>query len=180
MRLLCVQARRRRKREVLQRLVLNVKIEREERGASATAAVVEAVGAALLSPPQPTPGYVEYDANACAASNSIDEAGSSDTVDDSSYQPFDGGYRELPRCEREEAQRRSSKRFALVVQDGEVKYKAVDEGSIELETTSAEQLANFLKAGGIAEGPPVGLIAGGSAIVFLLLVFINFFGSIFG
>lgn len=72
-----------------------------------------------------------------------------------------------------------SKRFALVIQDGEVKYKAVDEGSIELATTSAEQLVNFLKAGGIAEGPPLGLIAGGSAIVFLLLVFINFIGSLF-
>ena len=42
-----------------------------------------------------------------------------------------------------------SKRFALVVDDGVVKYKAVDEGSDALENTSAEAVIKYLKSGGV-------------------------------
>ena len=50
-----------------------------------------------------------------------------------------------------------SKRFALLVENGVVKYKAVDEGSERLETTSAEEMLNYLRSspGGGGGGFPL-------------------------
>jgi len=75
-----------------------------------------------------------------------------------------------------------SKRFALVVKDGVVQYKGVDEGSEIMETTSAEEVLKFLvsgkpssSGGSLLPGlPPTWQLQVGAALVFLLWLLSNF------
>jgi len=66
-----------------------------------------------------------------------------------------------------------SKRFALVVEDGVVVYKAVDEGAETLSTTSAEAVYDFVvapKAGGESPDLPLPALAVGGGLLLLLLL----------
>jgi peroxiredoxin len=70
-----------------------------------------------------------------------------------------------------------SKRFALVLQDGVVKYKAVDEGSDKLVGTSAEAVLKFVRSdmdGGFSLDGLV-LPAGAAALLFLIISIANLF-----
>jgi len=71
-----------------------------------------------------------------------------------------------------------TKRFALIVEDGVVRYKAVDEGSDILTDTSAEAVVRFLSSRAGASGDFDGvsvLVGGAGAIVFLLWFISNLF-----
>lgn len=70
-----------------------------------------------------------------------------------------------------------SKRFALVIEDGVVKYKAVDAGSDALDSTSAEEVLKYLEESeGLFDGllPPAPVLAGGAGLIFILWFFDNF------
>ena len=75
-----------------------------------------------------------------------------------------------------------SKRFVLVVEDGVVKYKGVDEGSDTLEVTSAEQVLSYLKSSPAAmvsgfigdRLPPTWQLYLGGAFALWLFIQINF------
>ena len=70
-----------------------------------------------------------------------------------------------------------SKRFALVVEDGFVKYKAVDQGSDALENTSAERVLEFIEDDeGLLDGilPDARLLAGLGGFLFILWFLDNF------
>lgn len=71
-----------------------------------------------------------------------------------------------------------SKRFALVVENGVVEYKAVDEGSDALSATSAESIVAYLKRGSMGsplDGVPPTLIAGAVAALAFIYWFLDSF-----
>jgi peroxiredoxin len=67
-----------------------------------------------------------------------------------------------------------SKRFALVVEDGVVTYKGVDEGAEKLASTSADSILAFLRetsgGGSVFSLPPVVPLAGGALLLLVIAV----------